>query len=185
MILYWGGHRPNVKNYCSSLHCTKFGHVILLTCFPHVLPDNGVQIEQGSESMPGQLAVVVRGCRFVLPLCLQWSAHLLYKYLNVVVRREGTVCICEKKTGTGCPWVSLLISMGHSFVKLYSENNNIKHPLSLLEYRTRYDMWKHLVSITHVNVLFKWMDLLFPRRPWVVEYCSAIQKTWTFIRNFP
>lgn len=135
--------------------------------------------------MPGQLAGVVRGCRFVLPLCLQWSAHLLYKYLNVVVRREGTVCICGKKTGAECPWVSLLISMGHSFVKLYGENNNIKHPLSLLEYRTRYDMWKHLVSIIHVNVLFEWMDLLFPRRPWVVEYCSAIKKNTDFYQEFP
>lgn len=91
--------------------------------------------------MLGRVADVVgKGLQVDLPPRLQLSAHLLYKHLNGVVRKEGTVCIYGKRTGTGCPWASFLVSLGLSFGNLCNESDNIKHLPGLLEKKTRHDM---------------------------------------------
>lgn len=36
-------------------------------------------------------------------------------------------CVCGKKTGNECHWVSLFVSLGLSFLSLYNENNNKMH----------------------------------------------------------
>lgn len=36
-------------------------------------------------------------------------------------------CVCGKKTGNECHWVSLFVSLGLSFLSLYNEDNNMMH----------------------------------------------------------
>lgn len=50
-----------------------------------------------------------------------------------------------KRAGTGCTWMSLLISLGVSFMNFYKDSNNVKHLLILLENKMRYGMQKTLV----------------------------------------